>query len=204
MVAAVALVAVVAREGDAAGDQANRAQYAQRGECGLVGAQRLCGDDFAGERMFRRARDRIAGKAAVFLHADQRALAAGEVVVDDEVGLAVAVKVDEQVVARARGGEIFRADAGGKVGELVVRAVFSGDVQRSACAINGIFSDDRAIGTVQGEEDLPVHKGAPVGGNVLFQARLLPIVYGQMTLFWAHRCGRQPRFCISVMRSRPA
>ena len=76
VVAAVALVAVVAREGDAAGDQANRAQYAQRGECGLVGAQRLRGDDFAGERMFRRARDRIAGKAAVFLHADQRALAA--------------------------------------------------------------------------------------------------------------------------------
>ena len=108
--------------------------------------------------MLRYARHRITGETAVFLRADQRPLPAREVVIEDEVGLAVAVKMNEQIIADARRGETLRADAGREIGELVVRTVFGSDVQRNASGFNGIFSDDRAIGTVQGEQDLSVHK----------------------------------------------
>ena len=160
VVAAVALVAVITGEGDASGDKADRTKHAKRRQRGLVSAQRLFGDDFAGERMLRRARDRIAGETAVFLHTNQRALPLAVVIFDDEIGLAVAVKADEQIIARARSRQPFRAEPGGKVGELVVDAVLRRNARGSACGIKLILGDGVASGVVNFKGDEAAHGGS--------------------------------------------
>ena len=95
VITAITFVTVVAGKSDTSNDQTNRAQHAERRKRWLIGAQRLFGDNFTGKRMLRRTRHRIAGKAAIFLHADQRALPPAVIVFDDELGLLVAIKVDE-------------------------------------------------------------------------------------------------------------
>ena len=154
---------MVAGEGDATGDQTDRAQHAERGKRGLVGAQRLFGDNFTGERMLRRTRHRIAGKAAIFLHADQRALPPAVVIFDDELGLLVAIKVDEQVIARARSGKPFRAETGGEIGELVVGAVFRRNARGAPRGFKLILGDGVASGVVDFKGDGAVHGASRLG-----------------------------------------
>ena len=148
----VGFAALAARQGDAAGNQADAADDGQRRERRLVGAERLSGGDFAGERVLWRGDNGIAGQSAIRAHADERALSLGEVVFDDEIG--AAVEGDEQVAALLRGGDVLRAEACRKVGELVADAVFRRDVQRAAGGVEVVLGDRAAAAVVQGEGDL--------------------------------------------------
>ena len=76
-----------------------------------------------GQHVFGGNNDGVAVELAVTLYADQRPFATREVVFDDEVGAVAVVKGYKQVVAAARGVDAYRAGAGRRVGELVVRAV---------------------------------------------------------------------------------
>ena len=154
---------MVAGEGDATGDQTDRAQHAERGKRWLISAQRLLGNDFAGERMLRRAGNRITGKPAVFLHADQRALSLAVVIFDDKLGLLVAIKVDEQVIARARSREAFRAETGGEIGELVVGAVFRRNARGAPRGFKLILGDGVASGVVDFKGDGAAHGASRLG-----------------------------------------
>ena len=134
----VGFAALTARQGNAAGNQADTADDGERGERRLVGTERLFGGDFAGKRVLRRGADGIA---------------LGEVVFDDQIG--AAVERDEQVAALLRGGDVLRAEACRKVGELVADAVFRRDVQRAARGVEVVLGDCAAAAVVvQGEGDL--------------------------------------------------
>ena len=148
----VGFAALAARQGDAAGNQADAADDGQRRERRLVGAERLSGGDFAGQRVLWRGDNGIAGQSAIRAHADKRALPLPEVVFDDEIG--AAVEGDEQVAALLRGGDVLRAEACRKVGELVADAVFRRDVQRAAGGVEVVLGDRAAAAVVQGEGDL--------------------------------------------------
>ena len=148
----VGFAALAARQGDTAGNQADAAHDGQRGERRLVGAERLSGGDFAGQRVLRRGTDGIAGEATVGIDTDERTLSLGEVVFDDEIG--TAVKGDEQVAALLRGGDVLRAEACRKVGELVADAVFRRDAQCAARGVEVVLGDCAAAAVVQGESDL--------------------------------------------------
>ena len=154
---------MVADEGNATGDEADRAQHAERGKRGLVGAQRLFGDNFTGERMLRRTRHRIAGKAAIFLHADQRALSLAVVIFDDKLGLLVAIKVDEQVIARARSREAFRAKPRRQISELIVGTTNRINVLRTARAFEMVLGDGVASGVMDFKGDGAVHGASRLG-----------------------------------------
>ena len=103
--------------------------------------------------MLWRGDNGIAGEAAISAHADERTLSLGEVVFDDEIG--TAVKGDEQVAALLRGGDVLRAEACRKVGELVADAVFRRDAQCAARGVEVVLGDcATAAVVVQGEGDL--------------------------------------------------
>ena len=135
MVVFVVFVVVVRGNGDATGDEADRADGAEdaqggrpaaaaRGNCAFCTASISGGGlNMLGEHVFGGDDDGIAVEFAVILHADQRPFAAREVVFDDEVGAVAVVKGYKQVIAAARGVDADRAGAGRCVGELVVRAV---------------------------------------------------------------------------------
>ena len=158
-------VVVVCRDGDAAGDEADRAdgaEYAQAGRATAV----ACGDcafraagiggrgfDVFGQYVFGGDDDGIAVEFAVTLHADQRPFAAREVVFDDEVGAVAVVKGYKQVVAAARGVDADRASTGRRVGELVVRAVHGVDLC-DARGVQVVLGDGVAVGGFQGEGDV--------------------------------------------------
>ena len=163
VITAITLVTVVAGEGDATGDQTDRAQHAERGKRWLISAQRLLGNDFAGERMLRRAGNRITGKPAVFLHADQRALSLAVVIFDDELGLLVAIKVDEQVIARARSRETFRAKPRRQISELIVGTTNRINVLRTARAFEMVLGDGVASGVMDFKGDGAVHGASRLG-----------------------------------------
>ena len=52
----------------------------------------------------------------------------------------VAVEGDEQVVANAVGNDAVRPDAGGKVGDLVIRAIDRLDVLCRACGFDVVLA----------------------------------------------------------------
>ena len=154
---------MVAGKSDTSNDQTDRAQHAERGKRWLISAQRLLGNDFAGKRMLRRTRHRIAGKAAVFLHADQRALSLAVVIFDDELGLLVAIKVDEQVIARARSRETFRAKPRRQISELIVGTTNRINVLRTARAFEMVLGDGVASGVMDFKGDGAVHGASRLG-----------------------------------------
>ena len=168
VVVAITFVAVVAGEGDATSDQTNRAQHAERRKRWLIGAQRLFGNDFAGKRMLRCAGNRITGKPAVFLHADQRALSLAVVIFDDERGLLVAIKVDEQVIARTRSREAIRAKPRRQISELIVGTTNRINVLRTARAFEMVLGDGVASGVV----DFKGNGAAHGGSRLRFYCRL--------------------------------
>ena len=128
-------VVVVCRDGDATGDEANRAdgaEYAQGGRATAAARGNYAfraagigrrGLNMLGQHVFGGDDHRVAVEFAVTLHADQRPFAAREVVFDDEVGAVAVVKGYKQVITAARGVDADRTSAGRRVGELVVRAV---------------------------------------------------------------------------------
>ena len=141
----VVFVVVVRGDGDAAGDEADRAKggkgrRADVAACGGAGA--VVGEGF-GEEVFGGDGDRVAVEAAVRLGADQRAFAAGVVVVDDERALAVA-EGDAQVVAVARGANV------GQAVKLVVSAVDGFDVL-FARAAQRVLGDGVAVCVFEGD-----------------------------------------------------
>ena len=150
-------VVVVRGDGDAAGDEADRADGAKNAQGGWATAT-ACGNgafrtarvggrcfDVLGQHVFGGDDDRIAVEFAVILHANQRPFAAREVVFDDEVGAAAVVEGDEQVVAAARGVDADRASTGRRVGELVVRAVHGVDLC-DARGVQVVVGDGVAFG----------------------------------------------------------
>ena len=149
----VGFAALAAGKGDTARNQADAADDGQRRQRRLVRTKRLSGGDFAGQRVLRCGDNGIASQSAIRAHADERTLSLGEVVFDDEVG--TAIKGDEQVAALLRGGDVLRAEACRKVGELVADAVFRRDVQRAARGVEVVLGDCAAAAVVvQGEGDL--------------------------------------------------
>ena len=154
---------MVAGKSDTSNDQTNRAQHAERRKRWLIGAQRLFGNDFAGKRMLRCAGNRITGKPAVFLHADQRALSLAVVIFDDKLGLLVAIKVDEQVIARAHSREAFRAKPRSQISELIVGATNRINVLRTARAFEMVLGDGVASGVMDFKGDGAVHGASRLG-----------------------------------------
>ena len=141
----VVFVVVVRGDGDASGDEADRAKggkgcRADVAACGGAGA--VVGEGF-GEEVFGGDDDRVAVEAAVGLGADQRAFAAGVVVVDDERALAVA-EGDAQVVAVARGANV------GQAVKLVPGAVNGFDVL-FARAVERVLGDGVAVCVFEGD-----------------------------------------------------
>ena len=158
-------VVVVCRDGDAAGNEADRADGAEDAQGGRPAAA-ACGNyafraagiggrsfDVVSEYVFRGDDDWIAVEFAVVLQADQRAFATCEVVFDDEVGAAAVVKGDEQVVAAARGVDAYRPGTGRRIGEPVVRAVHGVNLF-DACGVEVVLGDGFAVGGFQGEGDV--------------------------------------------------
>jgi len=91
--------------------------------------------------------------------ADGRALSLGEVVFDDEVG--TAIKGDEQVAALFGGRDVLRAEAGGKVGELVAGTVNRLDMLRFPCSIKLILANHVIGCIVYLKGDLSGHRCFP-------------------------------------------
>ena len=128
-------VVVVCRDGDATGDEADRADGAEDAQGGRPAAAARGnyafratgigrrGLNMLGEYVFGGDDHRVAVEFAVALHADQRPFAAREVVFDDEVGAAAVVEGYKQVITAARGVDADRPGTGRRIGELVVRAV---------------------------------------------------------------------------------
>ena len=79
-------------------------------------------------RNFRREMERVTLHAAIFLHADKRALSTAEILLDDERGRAA--KGDMQRVTVAGGVQIWRRNAGRIIAELIVRARHRVDMAR--------------------------------------------------------------------------
>ena len=147
---------MVTADGDGTRDKADGAEHTERCQRRLVSAKGLFGDDFAGKRVFGGGGNRVAGEAAVRLHPDQRALSLAVVMVDDECGAAVAVQVEIEVVARARGGEVRRGGAGRGVANLVVRAIDGGDM-RAAGTVQRVLREDVAAAVADFKGDLRGH-----------------------------------------------
>ena len=141
----VVFVVVVRGDGDASGDEADRAN---RGKGRRANAAAACGGAVIGEGLgkdvFGGDGDRVVVEAAVRLGADQRAFATGVVVVDDELWAAVAVEGDEEVVAVARGADV------GQAVNLVVGAVDGFDVL-FARAVERVLGDGVAVGVFEGD-----------------------------------------------------
>ena len=143
----VVFVVVVRGDGDASGDEADRAN---RGKGRRADAAAACGGAGAvvgeglGKDVFGSDGDRVVVEAAVRLGADQRAFATGVVVVDDELWAAVAVKGDEEVVAVARGADV------GQAVNLVVGAVDGFNVL-FARAVERVLGDGVAVGVFEGD-----------------------------------------------------
>ena len=165
MVVFVVFVVVVRGNGDAAGNEADRADGAEDAQAGRPAAA-ACGDgafraagvsgrgfDVLGQHVFGGDDDRVAVKFAVALHADQRPFAACKVVFDDEIGAVAVVEGDEQVVAVACGVDAHRAGAGRRIGELVVGAVHGVDLC-DARGVQVVLGDGVAVGGFQGEGDV--------------------------------------------------
>mgnify|MGYP002751778370 CR=1 FL=1 len=98
------------------------------------------------QHVFWRTRYRVVKQAAVRLHSNQRALSLAEVVFDDESGALAAVEGDEEIIADAVGDEAFRAEAGRRVGKLVVRAVYRLDVLCAASTVEVVLAKGVAAG----------------------------------------------------------
>ena len=135
------------------GEAATAARAATCYRCGTKCAIGRGGGDVVGEDVFGGDDDRIAVEAAVALHTDQRAFAAGKVVLDDKIGTAAVVEGDEQVIAGAGGVNADRAGAGRGVGELVVRAV-DGVNLLNAGGVEIVMGDGVAIDVFDVECDL--------------------------------------------------
>ena len=153
---ATAFAAVVAGQGDTPGDEGDAAKDGERGGAGRgIGVQGIGSGDFFGKNVLRHGGDGVVKKAAVFLQADECArLSLAEVVFDDKVGTLVTVEGDEQVVADAVGNDALRADAGGKVGDLVVNAVNSLDVLGGARGFDVVLANGVAGSVLQGKVEL--------------------------------------------------
>ena len=153
---AATFAAVVASQGDTAGDEGDAAKDGERGDAGRsVSVQGVGSSDFFGENVLRHGGDGIVKEAAVFLQADERALPAlAEVVFDDKIGTLVTVEGDEQVVADAVGNDALRADAGSKVGDLVVNAIHGLDVLGCARGFDVVLANGVAGGVLQGKVEL--------------------------------------------------
>ena len=142
-----AFVVVVVCQRNAATNDRQSAQYGQRcNRAGSVGAQGCRCRQFFCQHVFWRTRYRVVKQAAVRLHSNQRALSLAEVVFDDESGALAAVEGDEEVVADAVGDEAFRAEAGRRVGKLVVRAVYRLDVLCAASTVEVVLAKGVAAG----------------------------------------------------------
>ena len=139
----VVFVVVVRGDGDASGDEADRANRGKGRRANAAAACAVVGEGL-GKDVFGGDGDRVVVEAAVRLGADQRAFATGVVVVDDELWAAVAVKGDEEVVAVARGADV------GQAVNLVVGAVDGFDVL-FARAVERVLGDGIAVGVFEGD-----------------------------------------------------
>jgi len=111
------------------------------GHPAMIIFQRTGGGNFFCQYVFRHAGDGVVKQAAVFLQADERALPALAIVVfDDEVCALVAVEGNQQVIPHAVGNDAVRPDAGGKVGDLVIRAIDRLDVLCGTCGFDVVLA----------------------------------------------------------------